>query len=61
VGARHLRVQLAQGGHVLEAIAFEMAAANPPNGTLDVALSPRVSHYQGRVTPDLRLLDWGRP
>jgi single-stranded-DNA-specific exonuclease len=61
VGNRHLRLQLAQGGHVLEAIAFEMAAASLPKGLLDVALSPRVSHYQGRITPDLQLLDWGRP
>jgi single-stranded-DNA-specific exonuclease len=61
VGDRHLRLQLAQGGHVLAAIAFEMAAAGPPNGALDVALSPRLSYYQGRVSPDLQLLDWGRP
>jgi single-stranded-DNA-specific exonuclease len=61
VGDRHLRLQLAQNGHVLDVIAFEMAAAGIPNGLLDVALSPRVSYYQGRVTPDLRLLDWGRP
>jgi single-stranded-DNA-specific exonuclease len=61
VGDRHLRLQLAQGGHVLEAIAFETAAASLPKGLLDVALSPRVSHYQGRITQDLQLLDWGRP
>ncbi len=61
VGDKHLRLQLAQNGHVLEAIAFEMAAAGPPNGPIDVALSPRLSHYQGRVTQDLHLLDWGRP
>jgi single-stranded-DNA-specific exonuclease len=58
---RHLKVQLAQAGNVLEAIAFDMAAAHPLAGSLDVALSTRLSHYQGRTLPDLRLLDWGRP
>jgi len=61
VGERHLRVQLAQAGHVLEAVAFNMAAAPPLSGPLDVALGTRLSHYQGRTTPDLRLLDWGTP
>ncbi len=61
VGARHLRVQLAQAGRVLEAIAFDMASHHPLTGVLDVALSTMFSHYQGRVTPEFRLLDWGRP
>jgi single-stranded-DNA-specific exonuclease len=61
VGDRHLRVQLAQAGQVLEAIAFDRAASHPLTGTLDVALSTRVSQYQGRPAPDLRLLDWGKP
>jgi single-stranded-DNA-specific exonuclease len=61
VGERHLKVQLAQGGNILEAIAFDMAGAHPLNGPLDVALSTRLSYYQGRTAPDLRLLDWGRP
>lgn len=61
VGERHLRVQLAQAGQVLEAIAFDRGASHPLTGTLDVALSTRVSQYQGRAAPDLRLLDWGKP
>jgi len=61
VGERHLRVQLAQAGHCLEAVAFHMAAAPPAPGPLDVALGARLSHYQGRTVPDLRLLDWGKP
>jgi single-stranded-DNA-specific exonuclease len=61
VGGKHLKVQLAQGGNVLEAIAFDQAGSHPMSGTLDVALSTRVSHYQGRTHPDLRLLDWGKP
>ncbi|OGR24431.1 MAG: single-stranded-DNA-specific exonuclease RecJ [Desulfobacca sp. RBG_16_60_12] len=61
VNQRHLKVQLAQGGNVLEAIAFNMAAHHPLNGTLDVALGARISNYQGRTSLDLRLLDWGKP
>ena len=61
VNERHLKVQLAQGGNVLEAIAFDQAAHHPLAGTLDVALGTRLSHYQGRTSLDLRLLDWGRP
>ena len=61
VNQRHLKVQLAQGGNVLEAIAFDMAAHHPLTGTLDVALGTRISNYQGRTSLDLRLLDWGKP
>jgi single-stranded-DNA-specific exonuclease len=61
VAERHLKVQLAQGQWVAEAIAFDLAAHHPLSGTLEVALSTRLSHFQGRPTPDLRLLDWGRP
>ncbi len=61
VGARHLRVQLAQNGRILEAVAFDMAGHHPLKGTLEVAFSTRLSHYQGRTTPDLHLLDWGKP
>jgi len=61
VGGRHLKVQLAQGGNVSEAIAFNRAGCHPLSGIVDVALGTRVSYYQGRLQPDLRLLDWGRP
>jgi single-stranded-DNA-specific exonuclease len=61
INQRHLKVQLSQGGNVLEAIAFDMAAHHPLNGTLDVALGARLSTYQGRTSLDLRLLDWGKP
>jgi hypothetical protein len=54
-------VQLAQSGRVLEAIAFDMARHHPLSGTLEVAFSTRLTHYQGRTAPELRLLDWGRP
>jgi single-stranded-DNA-specific exonuclease len=61
INQRHLKVQLSQGGNVLEAIAFDQADHHPLEGTLDVALGARISHYQGRTYLDLRLLDWGRP
>ena len=61
VGGRHLKVQLAQAGNVSEAIAFNRADCHPLSGIVDVALGTRVSYYQGRLLPDLRLLDWGRP
>jgi len=61
INGKHLKVQMAQNGKVLEAIAFDMASAHPMSGTLDVALATRISRYQGRTYPDLRLLDWGRP
>ncbi len=61
VGDRHLKVQLAQSGRVLEAIAFDLARHHPLSGNLEVALSTRLSYYQGRTSPELRLLDWGRP
>jgi single-stranded-DNA-specific exonuclease len=61
VGERHLRVQLAQAGKVVEAIAFDMAKLHPLSGELAVAFSARLTHYQGRTAPELHLLDWGRP
>ena len=62
INQRHLKVKLSQnGGNVLEAIAFDMAAHHPLDGTLDVALGTRISHYQGRTSLDLRLLDRANP
>jgi single-stranded-DNA-specific exonuclease len=60
VADRHLKVQLAQKDCVREAIAFDQAACHPLSGTLEVAFSTRLTHFQGRPTPELRLLDWGR-
>jgi single-stranded-DNA-specific exonuclease len=62
INQRHLKVTLSQGGSIpFDAIAFDMAAHHPLEGTLDVALGTRISHYRGRTSLDLRLLDWGRP
>ncbi len=60
VGERHLKVRLAQNGCLTEAIAFDMAACHPLSGALEVAFSPRFSYFQGRLHPELRVLDWGK-
>ena len=60
VGERHLKVRLAQNGCMTEAIAFDMASGHPLAGALEVAFSPRFSYFQGRLHPELRLLDWAR-
>jgi len=60
VGERHLRVQLAQGGCVREIIAFDQAVQGLPPGPLEVAVSTRLSYYNGQNYPEIRLLDWNR-
>jgi single-stranded-DNA-specific exonuclease len=61
VGERHLRVQLCQGEVVKEVIAFDQAALHPLSGPLEVAFSTRFSSFMGQMTPEIMLLDWGRP
>jgi single-stranded-DNA-specific exonuclease len=61
VGERHLKVQLSQAEVVMEAIAFDQARSHPLAGPLEVAFSTRFSSFMGQITPELRLLDWGRP
>jgi single-stranded-DNA-specific exonuclease len=60
VGDRHLKVQLAQKNVVREAIAFDAAPFHPLTGPLEAAFSTRLSYFQGRLTPEIRLLDWNR-
>ena len=50
----------AQGEVVKEAICFDGAAYHPLSGSLEVAFSPRVSYFQGRLSPEFLLLDWVR-
>ena len=45
----------------MEAIAFDQGALHPLNGPLEIAFSTRFSTFMGRTTPELMLLDWGRP
>jgi single-stranded-DNA-specific exonuclease len=61
VGERHLRVQVSQGEVVMEAIAFDQAPFHPLSGPLEMAFSTRFSSFMGQMTPELQLLDWGRP
>jgi single-stranded-DNA-specific exonuclease len=61
VAERHLKVKLHHRNCLMEAIAFDQAAHHPLTGHLEVAFSARLSRYQGRSTPELLLLDWGKP
>jgi single-stranded-DNA-specific exonuclease len=61
VGDRHLKVALCQGEVILEAIAFDQASCHPLSGPFEVAFSTRFSSFMGHITPEFRLLDWGRP
>jgi single-stranded-DNA-specific exonuclease len=60
VGERHLKVQLAQNNVIREAIAFDAAPFHPLNGTIEAAFTTRLSFFQGRLAPEIRLLDWNR-
>jgi len=46
---------------VMEAIAFDQSSLHPLSGPLEVAFSTRFSTFMGQMTPELMLLDWGRP
>ena len=61
VAERHLKVKLHHRSCIMEAIAFDQAAHHPLAGDLEVAFSARLSHFNGRTMPELRLLDWGKP
>ena len=61
VGSGHLKMQLVQGPHRLEAIGFGLAERIRPDdmgeGPLDVVFQVRENHYRGRRTLQARLLD----
>jgi len=59
VGQDHVKLKLSQNGKIMTAIAFDQAAWHPLQGCFDVALSPRISFYQGRPQPELQILDLG--
>ncbi len=59
VGQEHLKLKLSQNGKIMTAIAFDQAGLHPLRGHFDLALSPRISFYQGRPQPELHLLDLG--
>ena len=57
VGAKHLKLKLAQEGRVMTAIAFDRGALHPLRGSFDVAFSPRLNFYQGRPQQELLVLN----
>jgi single-stranded-DNA-specific exonuclease len=61
VGDRHLKVQLVQQDCVREAINFNGASFHPLSGPLEAAFSTRITYFNGRLVPEIRLLDWLRP
>ncbi len=58
IGERHVKVQLAQEDCVQEAIFFDGVGRPLGEGLLGVAFTPRVGYFQGKLVPELRLLDW---
>jgi single-stranded-DNA-specific exonuclease len=58
VGDRHLKVKLAQQDCVREAIYFNGAPFHPLSGPLEAAFSTRITYFNGRLVPEIRLLDW---
>ncbi len=60
VNDRHLKLKLAQGDCLKEVIFFDGAGQALGGGELEVAFSPRVSYFQGRLVPEYHLVDWSR-
>ncbi|MCM2357183.1 MAG: single-stranded-DNA-specific exonuclease RecJ [Geobacteraceae bacterium] len=58
VKEHHLKLRLAAGGRVLEAIGFNMAQGNALPETIDVAFSLEVNSWNGRRRIQLRLRDF---
>ena len=55
---RHLKLRLAAGGKVLDAIGFDMAGRENPSGRVDVACSLELNVWNGRKRLQLRLRDF---
>ncbi|MCL6621499.1 MAG: single-stranded-DNA-specific exonuclease RecJ [Syntrophobacterales bacterium] len=60
VNDRHLKLKLAQGDCLREVMFFDGAGHSPAEGVLEVAFSPRVGYFQGKLVPEFLLLDWRR-
>jgi single-stranded-DNA-specific exonuclease len=58
VGERHLKMLVGAGTARCEAIGFGMGEREVPDGALDLAFQLRQNAYQGRVTPQLNLVDF---
>lgn len=55
---RHLKLRLAVGGNIVEAIGFDMAESKLPSGTIDAVFSLGVNLWNGRRNLQLRLKDF---
>lgn len=60
VNDRHLKLKLAQGDSIREVMFFDGAGQALKEGILEVAFSPRVGYFQGRLVPEYLLVDWSR-
>jgi len=60
VNDRHLKLTLDHQGCLREVMFFDGAGQSLGEGLLEVAFSPRVGYFQGRLAPEYLLLDWGR-
>ena len=55
---QHVRFSVEQDGARREVVWWGAGESVLPDGTFDLAFAPRINRYQGRVSVDLRLLDW---
>jgi len=55
---QHVKFRLACAGGVMEAIWWGCGDAELPKIEFDLAATPMVNEYQGRRTPQLKVLDW---
>jgi len=60
VNDRHLKLKLAQEDCLREVMFFDGAGQALKEGVLEVAFSPRVGYFQGKLVPEYLLVDWGR-
>jgi single-stranded-DNA-specific exonuclease len=58
VGRDHLKMEVADGNHIKEAIGFGMAAEKPPEGGfVDVVFTPEINSWQGASRVQVRMVD----
>jgi single-stranded-DNA-specific exonuclease len=55
---RHLKLRLAVGEKIVEAVGFDMAESNILSGTIDAVFSLGVNIWNGRRNLQLRLKDF---
>jgi single-stranded-DNA-specific exonuclease len=55
---QHVRMWVTDGATTQEAVWWGAGEGQLPVGTFDLAFEPCVNHYNGRSTPQLKVLDW---